>query len=126
LRGNGRRCSAAGRADLGRMHTGVSRLPGMRPAARRSACSTPMPALFTRMSSRRSPPLLERIAWPLQLCGTRHGLRCRPRVTASAQGSVGRTGRPGEDAPPGFSASWDASGRTLSPHAARSDARAGC
>ena len=44
-----------------------------------------MPALFTRMSSRRSPPLLERIARPLQLCGTRHGLRCRPRVTASAQ-----------------------------------------
>jgi hypothetical protein len=126
LRGNGRRCSAAGRADLGRMHTGVSRLPGMRPAARRSACSTPMPALFTRMSSRRSPPLLERIAWPLQLCGTRHGLRCRPRVTASAQAR-----RPnGADQGPFVTGVplGSSSGRTLtlSPPAARSGAPVGC
>jgi hypothetical protein len=40
---------------------------------------------------------------------TRHGLRCRPRVTASAQSSSGRTGRPRKGAQ---LLSWDASGRT--------------
>jgi hypothetical protein len=54
------------------------------------------------------------VAW--QSCGTRHGLRCRPRVTASAHGSAAGRADLGML---GFQhALWDASGRTLPRHVA--------
>jgi hypothetical protein len=48
-----------------------------------------IPCVTRLQSGRRAsvaldPALLERIARPSQLCGTRHGLRCRPRAAASA------------------------------------------